>query len=314
MADEFEHLRGSSWERYRDVKYRAMVTDASTGRTEPRNFAVRLTKEPVHIYLNPIGSSEREGEHLISTAFADGAPAPCRVTLDWMDAQSRATRAMTVKTNRYGLAKVTLHFRSKGTRGENSRPNIRVTARDSGGRVSHFDDQLWTGASEGIWLSMAHTLMRPGQPVEGIIHAKPGTSVDIDVLSETAVVGHWQIRIGGNDQPFSIPANPLFRGLATLRAYNLRDQGRERRWYGERDGAARSVLYPEDHSLSASVKGLAASYTPGAKVNAELSVRSADKGTAAGVFGLSVFDTAVEQRAETEAEAMIAGLGASPWR
>ena len=313
VADEFEQLRDSSWERYRDVKYRAMVTDATTGRTEPRNFAVRLTTEPVHIYLNPIGSSEREGEYLISTAFADGMPAPCRVTLDWMDAQSRATRAMTVKTNRYGLAKVTLHLPSKAAGEENSRPNIRATARDAQGRVSHFDDQLWTGGGDGIWLSMPLTLMRPGQPIDGIIHAKPGTSVDIDVLSETAVVGHWQIRMSGGEQPFSIPANPLFHGLVTLRAYNLRNQGQERRWYGERDGATRSVLYPEDHSLSATVKGLAASYTPGAKVNAELSLRSADKGAAAGVFGLSVFDTAVEQRAETEAEANDRWFGRGWW-
>ena len=133
VGDEFDQLKSDSWERYRDVKYRAMVTDATTGRTEPRNFTVRLTKEPVHTYLNPIGSSEREGEYLISTAFADGTPAPCRVTLDWMDAQSRATRAMTVKTNRYGLAKVTLHFPSKATGEENDRPNIRVTARDAEG-------------------------------------------------------------------------------------------------------------------------------------------------------------------------------------
>jgi hypothetical protein len=151
--DEFDRLKSVTWERYRDVQYLAMVTDATTGRTEPRNFTVRLTKEPVHIYLNPIGSSEREGEYLISTSYADGTPAPYRVTLDWMDAQSRATRAMTVKTNRYGLAKVTLHFPSKATGEENDRPNIRVTARDAEGRVSHFDDQLWTGASQGIWLS-----------------------------------------------------------------------------------------------------------------------------------------------------------------
>ena len=60
VTDEFDQLKSDTWERFRDVKYRAMVTDATTGRTEPRNFAVRLTKEPVHIYLNPIGSSEQE--------------------------------------------------------------------------------------------------------------------------------------------------------------------------------------------------------------------------------------------------------------
>ena len=313
VTDEFDQLKSDTWERFRDVKYRAMVTDATTGRTEPRNFAVRLTKEPVHIYLNPIGSSEREGEYLISTAFADGTPAPCRVTLDWMDSQSRATRAMTVRTNRYGLAKVTLHFPSKATGEENGRPNIRATARDAEGRVSHFDDQLWTGPGEGIWLSLDHTLMKPGEPIEGSVHAQSGTNLDIDILSESAVVGHWQVRISGNEQPFSIPANPAFHGLITLRAYNLRGTRGEQRWYGGGGGDTRSVLYPEDHSLSASVKGLAASYAPGAKVSAEVSLRSADKGATAGVFGLSVFDTAVEQRAETEAEANDRWFGRGWW-
>jgi hypothetical protein len=313
VTDEFDQLKSNTWERFRDVKYRAMVTDATTGRTEPRNFAVRLTKEPVHIYLNPIGSTDHEGEYLISTAYADGTPTPCRVTLDWMDSQSRATRAMTVKTNRYGLAKVTLHFPQKGPAEDDHRPNIRVTARDAEGRVSHFDDQLWTGPGEGIWLSLDHTLMKPGEPIEGSVHAQSGTNLDIDILSESAVVGHWQVRISGNEQPFSIPANPAFHGLITLRAYNLRGTRGEQRWYGAGGGDTRSVLYPEDHSLSASVKGLAASYAPGAKVSAEVSLRSADKGATAGVFGLSVFDTAVEQRAETEAEANDRWFGRGWW-
>ena len=313
VTDEFDQLKSDTWERFRDVKYRAMVTDATTGRTEPRNFAVRLSKEPVHIYLNPIGSTDREGEYLISTAYADGTPTPCRVTLDWMDSQSRATRAMTVKTNRYGLAKVTLHFPQKGSAEDDHRPDIRATARDAEGRVSHFDDQLWTGPGEGIWLSLDHTLMKPGEPIEGSVHAQPGTNLDIDILSESAVVGHWQVRISGNEQPFSIPANPAFHGLITLRAYNLRGTGGEQRWYGGGGGDTRSVLYPEDHSLSASVKGLAASYAPGAKISAEVSLRSADKGATAGVFGLSVFDTAVEQRAETEAEANDRWFGRGWW-
>jgi hypothetical protein len=313
VADEFDRLKSDSWERYRDVRYRVMVTDATTGRTEPRNFAVRLSREAVHIYLNAIGAGGREGEYFVSTAFADGTPAPCRVTLDWMDAQSHPTRAMAVKTNRYGLAKVTLHFPTNASGEVEKRPSLRITARDAEGRISHFEDQLWTGDSDGIWLSLAHTLLRPGEPVEGTLHARSGTEVDIDVLSETAILGHWQIRMGGDEQPFTIPANPAFHGLITLRAYNLRATTNEQRWYGAGDGTARSVLFPEDQSLNANVKGLAASYAPGAKVNGELSLRSAGKGATAGVFGVSVFDTAVEERANTEAEANDRWFGRGWW-
>jgi hypothetical protein len=305
IAEEFEQLKGDSWERFRDVKYRAMVADASTGRSESRNFTVRLTKEPVHIYLSAIGSGERDGEYLISTVYADGTPATCHATLDWMDGQSRPQRAVAVKTNRYGLAKVLLHFPAKTTGEQGDRPKIRVTARDAEGRISHFDDELWAGQADAIWLSLNKSVLKPGEAIEGSVHARAGTDVDVDVLSEATVLGHWQIHMSGQQEPFSLPASPAFHGQITVRAYNLRHERRE--------ATSRSVLYPEDHSLSASVKGVAASYAPGAKVNGELVLRSADKGATAGVFGVSVFDTAVEQRAETEEEANDRRFGRGWW-
>jgi hypothetical protein len=313
VSGEFDQLKSDSWERYRDVEYRALVTDTTTGRTEPRNFTVRLTKESVHIYLNQIGSNEREGEYVLSTSFADGTPAPCHVTLDWMDDASRATRAMTERTNRYGLAKVALHF-PLGAKGEpESRPRLRITARDAEGRTSQFDDELSTGDEDNIWLSVARSVLRPDEPIEGTVHAANGTAVDLDIVSDSAVIGHWQARVSGTEQPFVIPPNPAFHGVITVRAYNLRGTRGSRRWYGEQDGSARSVLYPEDRSLNASVKGIGTTYAPGVRVNGDLLLRSADKGPAAGAFGISVFDTAVEQRAETEAEANDRWFGSGWW-
>ena len=302
VADDFDQLKDNDWERFSDVKYRAMVTDATTGRTEPQNFVVRLTKEPVHIYLYPIGTNEGEGEYMLSTSFADGTPAPCKVTLDWMDAQSRATRATSATTNRYGLAKVTLHYPKTAGGDDSDRPQIRITARDKQGRFSHFDDSLWVNSRSDIWISLEHSILGPRAAIEGTLHGTPGEQVDIDVLSETSVMQHQQVRMGGAEQGFSIPASPAFHGLITLRAYNMRGEMPESRWYVNDVGASRTVLYPEDRSLSANVKGLATTYAPGAPVNAQLALRNATKGSVAGVFGVSVFDTAVEQRADTEAD------------
>jgi uncharacterized protein YfaS (alpha-2-macroglobulin family) len=312
VADDFEELKDSSWERFRDVRFRAMVTDATTGRTEPRNFAVRLTKEAVHIYLIAVGTSEREGEYMLSTSYADGTPASCRATLDWMDAESRATRAMAVTTNRYGLAKLTLHYPAAANGDDSKHPHIRITARDKEGRLSHFDDTLWVRAQDDIWISLDHALLAPKQAIEGTIHGKPGEEVDLDVLSETTVLEHWQMRMSGAEQAFSIPASPAFRGLITLRAYSMRVEMEQDTWYMSDQGATRVVLYPDDRSLRANVKGLAGSYAPGAQVNAQLELRNAANG-AAGVFGVSVFDTAVEQRAETEMEANDRWFGQGWW-
>jgi len=313
VAGDFEELKGSSWERFRDVRYRAMVTDATTGRTEPRNFTVRLTKEPVHIYLNAIGTSEREGEYMLSTSYADGTPASCKVTLDWMDAESHATRAMAVTTNRYGLAKVTLRYPASAGGDDPKRPQIRITARDREGKISHFDDSLWVSARGDIWISIEHALLAPGQAIEGTIHGKPGEEVDLDVLSATSVLEHWQMRMSGAEQGFSIPASTAFRGLITLRAYSMRVEMEQSTWYLSDQGATRVVLYPDDHSLHANVKGLAASYAPGAPVSAQLELRNAANGPAQGVLGVSVFDTAVEQRAETELEANDRWFGQGWW-
>ena len=313
VADDFEELKNSSWERFRDVRFRAMVTDATTGRTEPRNFAVRLTKEAVHIYLIAIGTSEREGEYMLSTSYADGTPASCRAMLDWMDAESHATRAMAVTTNRYGLAKVTLHYPATAEGDGSKQLRLRITARDKEGRLSHFDDTLWVRAQDDIWISLDHALLAPKQAIEGTIHGKPGEEVDLDVLSETTVLEHWQMRMSGAEQAFSIPASPAFRGLITLRAYSMRVEMEQSNWYMSDQGATRVVLYPDDRSLHANVKGLAGSYAPGAQVNAQLELRNAANGAAAGVFGVSVFDTAVEQRAETEMEANDRWFGQGWW-
>lgn len=314
VADEFDELKDSSWERFRDVTYRAMVTDATTGRTEPRNFAVRLTKEPVHIYLNAMGTDEHEGEYLLSTSYADGTPTPCKVVLDWMDAESYATRAMTVTTNRYGLAKVTLHYPAAAAPDDDPRIlQLRITARDKEGRISHFDSSQSVGVDEDIWISLEHSLLVPGQAIAGTIHGKPGEEVDLDVLSESSVLGHWQIRLSGTEQPFSIPAGPAFHGLITLRAYSMRTEMEQSTWYLSNQGATRTVLYPEDRSLHANVRGLAARYAPGTPVNAQLQLRTVANGPTAGVFGVSVFDTAAEQRAETELEANDRWYGQDWW-
>ena len=314
VADEFDDLKNSSWQRFRDVTYRAMVTDTTTGRTEPRNFAVRLTKETVHIYLNPVGSDDREGEYIVSTSHADGTPAACKITLDWMDAASRQSRIMAVTTNRYGLAKVTLQYPTTTSQGDEPKsPHLRVTARDKEGRISHFDDSLWVGERSDIWISLEKVLFAPGQAIEGTIHARPGESVDLDLLDESSVLSHWQFRMGGREQAFTIPANPVFRGLITLRAYSMRVAMEQSSWYMRNQGATRTVLFPYDRSLNATVKELAASYAPGAPVNAALSLRSSAGGPASGVFGVSVFDTAVEQRAETEQEANDRWFGQGWW-
>jgi hypothetical protein len=52
--DKFKENENSyAYGRFQDVEFRAIVTDPSTGRSEPLKFEVRLTHDPVHTYLRP---------------------------------------------------------------------------------------------------------------------------------------------------------------------------------------------------------------------------------------------------------------------
>ena len=46
-----DDLKGSSWRRFQDSSFAAYFTDPTTNRTEQRRFDLRVTREPVHVYV-----------------------------------------------------------------------------------------------------------------------------------------------------------------------------------------------------------------------------------------------------------------------
>jgi hypothetical protein len=301
VKSDFEDFKHRDYQRYYDLEYRAIVTDASTGRSEPRNFTVRLTREPVHIYFEDLGGNSREGEYMLTTSYADGAPAACKVALDWLKDGPRAEHAASVVTNRYGLAKVHLRYPEpeKGQTGL----NLRLIAHDAEGRDSKQDDIVNPSSPGGIWMVVAHTLLRPGQPIEAVLHGVAGSPIDVDVLAESGLLAHYRVRMSHNAEPLAIPALPAFRGLVVLHAYRINSELPHHRYDWQSQTADKAILYPEDRELKVKLAGLQPSYLPGAAVDAVLNVRVADGAPAPSALGVSVIDTAVEQRAATEEEA-----------
>jgi hypothetical protein len=252
-----------------------------------------------------MGGNDHEGDYLISTSYADGAPAACKVTLDWMDDEKHPVRAATAATNRYGLAKI--HFvypPDEELQDSFHSMSLRVTAMDREGRTSTFDDTVNPVPSNATWISVVHSLLRPGDPIEATVHGPSGSTVDVDVLSETGLLAHLRARPVHGAASLTIPAGPGFHGLITLRAYMFNSEDDDYNSYSASVGnSSKSVLYPEDRELRVKVTGLKTSYPPGAEVSAFLNVNDAAGAFPRGAAGVSVFDTAVQQRAETEEEA-----------
>ena len=314
VQDDFNDLKTADYERYRDLEYRAYVTDASTGRSEPRSFTVRLTRYPVHIYLNKLGGNDREGDYIVNTAYADGVPAACKVSLDWMDSDSRPSRAALVGTNRYGLARVHLRYPSPPRGDDSPRFNLRLTARDPERRTSVFDETVNAGGPKEVWFSVAATLMKPGQNIEATVHALPGSVIDVDAVTAQGVTNHQQLHMMRAAEPIAVPIGDDFHGLVTLVAYTMNGEP-ERYNYGWRGGSAyKTVLYPADRELKLKLTGLRTSYLPGASVDAAVDVRAAGGYAAPGALGVAVIDTAVEQRMATEEDANQGWFGWNWWR
>ncbi|MGA3159863.1 MAG: alpha-2-macroglobulin family protein [Terracidiphilus sp.] len=315
VKEDFGDFKDRQYERYTDIRYRAIVTDSTTGRSEPRNFTVRLTRYPVHIYLRALGGNEREGDYLISTSDADGAPATCKVTLDWMDDKSLPTHAATVATNRYGLARVHLLYPALASKkdryGNHSNTDIRLTAHDREGRTSIFDDEVSPGLAENLWITVAHNLLKPSQTIEATLHGPAGSVIDVEALSEDGIIAHQRVRMHSTEEPLTVPASDAFHGLIALRAYSMNGEVEGYRWY--QSTGYKPVLYPEDRELKVRVTGLRSSYVPGAEVDAGIGLHDAAGAPAPGALGVAVIDTAVEQRAETEAEANERWFGWSWW-
>src|SRR5262249_31714773 len=140
--------------RFRDLRYAAYLTDLTTGRTEQRRFDLRITAEPIHVYLIERGR-DSEGlplQFYVSTFYADGAPAQCEVAISQVfdDEDDDKTKAQqgnperplaTVKTNRYGVAKVA--SLDAGESEENNELRLKLTARDDQGRSGQDVRKYW---------------------------------------------------------------------------------------------------------------------------------------------------------------------------
>ena len=228
-----------------------------------------------------------------------------------MDENSKTTRTASIATNRFGLAKVHLRYPAVPSGADDSDRSLRVIARDPEGRITTYDDTI-RPQNERIWLAVTRSLLRPQEPIELSVHGARGDVIDLDVVSESAVLAHLQVRMHDRLTPVTIPADARFHGLISIRAYKMSESVNQYDYWSER-WSSRSVLYPEDRALRLDVSGIKPSYAPGAQVTAGLRVTDASRAGIGAAVGVGVFDNAVAQRAETEEDENNRWLGSWWW-
>lgn len=288
LSEDFAGL--GEQQRFDDLHYAAYFTDPGSGRTEQRKFDIRITREPIHVY---VVFPPREGPLpepvYVSTFYADGRPAETQVQLT-LEGQSA-----TVRTNRFGVAKATLLPPSSG-----SRAYLLARAADSSGTVGTWTEQLYT-FHEGLTLRQEtpRTLYRAGEPVT--VHLKsPGPQGDpvlITALVDLQPVAEQTAAFAHGEADVTFPYQTDFHGSVTFVA-----------WSGDKAQGSRTVIFPDNGGLRVSLTPGKPEYRPGERADLKISVTSSNGAPVESVLGLAVVDEAVTERARADQE-----FGARTW-
>jgi hypothetical protein len=264
LAKPQAELAKSEWKRYEDLGFTAYYRDSSSGRTEQRRFDVRISRDAIHIYLL---------RGYLSTSYADGTPAACRVTING---------GAPVATNRYGVARLPEDI---------PEGDLLLVASDGRGAKGRLEENHYR-SEQALRIHTDRTLYHPGEP----IHVEMESAEAVPVVSfairrgEELLETRW-LHLPGGRATFDIPWRKEFTREVTVAAN-----------WGEREFAARTVLYPADTDLHVEVRPGAAAYRPGEEATAAIAVHRADGRPVESALGVAVVDRAVEERARTDAE------------
>jgi hypothetical protein len=288
LRNEYISFRARKYDRYEDLSYAAYVTDESTGRTEQRRFDLRLSSDPIHVYV--IDDYSTWPDFYVSTFYADGEPAQCRVSVT---DDSRIRRMIrTVRTNRYGLAKVSRLARFPLMQDL----ELRLTARDSRNNVSHQTYELRANEDPMVRITTSKALYRPGEPLDVFIESYPPIDrVFVDVARGWTLLRSEEVKLKNGKAHLVLPYNRDFRDSITVAGFTM--SGNYQLW-----SARRTVLYPRDHQLKVEVVGSRSEYKPGEEAVVDFQVRKSTGQATESVLGVSVIDRAVDERSRTDTD------------
>jgi hypothetical protein len=288
---------------FHDVNVAAYVTDLATGRTEQRRFDLRVTKNPIHVYVGsmPRRNPKMSPTFFVSTFYADGRPARCKVPLslydDSADDKNPKRRFLrTVETNKYGLAKVS----DLNIPEDEDRDYLLVEARDAKGLIG--GDKQWIYSDDDdsgvVEVTASHAIYKPGDPIEITLRStRPSLHLVVQAVREGVVLASQQVRLRNGRGFTSFPYDPRFTDEVTILAFSLEEE-----WSSAALEGLRTVLYPKNRQLEMGIQLDKNEHRPGEDATARFAVKSADKTGTESALGIKIVDRAVEERAQTDSD------------
>jgi hypothetical protein len=295
LKAEIAKLRESEWERYRDLSFSAHYTDTTTNRTEQRRFDIRLTKEPIHIYLIRYADQHPDLplRAYISTFYADGTPANCNVEI-----RDRKDMVARLRSNGFGAGKLEIDIPKD--RPEASRYEIQIIASDKKGQRGTFEESFGLETDEhALQIRINQAIFKPGEMIEADLRSTQQSGmIYVDVVKGWTPVDSHVAWLSKGRARITIPYKPEFKGELTVAAYSDRSTYR----LDNNMRASTGIIFPEQQNLILNAKFSKDAYKPGEKASVRFSIADGARRPVESAIGLGIFDKAIEERARTETE------------
>lgn len=310
LADAHEEIKDDDYRRFEDVKFAAYFTDPTTNKTEQRRFDVRVSREPIHVYLIRGDNSRNPAlpvQGFVSTFYADGTPAECDVEIRASEEGEDKFRPYArVRTNAMGAGKFAMPRPNIGDPDDDL--DFRLIARDRAGRVGTENEEIYFSEDdEEIRVSTDRAIYKPGEAIRVKVQStvKAGT-VYVDVVSGWSVIESRFAVLKNGTAELLIPYEDQFKGELKIGAF-VEDPDDK----NDLVSGARGVIYPAKQGISVAATFDKAVYKPNEEATVKFGVLDVVGRAVESALGVVVFDKAVEERARTDADfgGMFTGLG-----
>jgi hypothetical protein len=325
LKNQFEDFEPSHWNRYRDLDLAAYVTDLSTGRTEQRRFQLRLSAQPIHLYMltSDVSSADAPLALYVTSSYADGTPASVDGNIigvrpnakgDFDDQPDAAHRVALARfhTNQFGIARIDLPPLTRDLliapewmrRYHNSEYESQTTGRllleaadRKGNRGADAEDLSLEVGGAFLRVQTDKTLYRAGDAIDvSILSNATAREAIVDLSSSTGLIASEVVHLGHGRAEVSFPYDPRFHGELHVTAFVItRSEEKNHDLTGERQ-----ILFPGRQELQVKLSMAKSVLRPGEEAVADVGVRSPEGDPAESALGVLVYDRAVAERVRTD--------------
>ena len=285
--------------RFIDLDFTAYFTDSMSNKTEQRRFDIRVTKEPIHVYLVGLSGNDHNPklpvEFFVTAFSAKGEPLVCDVEITAKpDSNDEYKTVAKVKTNKFGAANV--EFRApKDEDGDFDDFDLKVVARDFGKKSGTATREVEIDEDEKqIVVRTEKTVYKKGESINiEVLSSEPSETVFVDVSRFGSNLESKQVKLKNGRANLRIPYNEKFNNQLTISAYF--DDGD-----GDAVKDALGIIFPEPQNLRVDINLEKDTYKPNEDAKFDLAVFSPDKKIGENALGIVILDKAVEERAITD--------------